>query len=390
MLNFIYNTPTTVYFGKDRQNEVGKIIKDLGFKKIMMQYGKGSIKKNGLYEQVVSSLKDSGIEVVEKGGVEPNPKLDFVQDAIKIAREEKVEFILAVGGGSVIDSCKATALGVKYDGDVWDIFMGKTTPKDALPVGCILTISAAGSEMSNSAVITNGQVNVKKGCGTEFNRCKFAILNPELTYSVGKFQTACGIVDMMTHTMERYFSVCPKTTLTDAIAESLLKAIINAGTVLMENLSDYEGRATAMWGSSLAHNGLTGCGRENYLAVHQLEHAVSGLYDSVAHGAGLAVLYPAWMEYVINYAPDRFASFARGVFGVKEEDDFTAGKIGIERIKNFFFNVLKLPSKLSDFGIDKQAVGDLVNACTFNGARTIKSYIALGQKELAEIFNKCF
>ncbi len=389
MLDFIYNTPTTVYFGKGKHREVGKIISGYGYKKIMFQYGKGSIKKSGLYDEVMASLKECGIEVVEMGGVEPNPKLSFVERAIEVAKAEKVEMILAVGGGSAIDSSKATALGAKYEGSVWDFNIGKAKPSDALPVGCILTISAAGSEMSNSAVLTNEELNMKKGCSTEFNRCKFAILNPELTYSVGKFQTACGLVDMMTHTMERYFSVCPDTPLTDAIAESILKSIVEAGKVLMENPEDYEARATAMWASSLAHNSLTGCGRENYLAVHQLEHAVSGIFDEVAHGAGLAVIYPAWMEYVKDLAPARFAKFARGVFGVREADDKKAATEGIERIKEFFFNDLKLPSKLSEFSIAEKDITALVDACTYNRTRTVKSYIPLGEKEIREIFETC-
>ncbi len=390
MLDFTYHAPTTVYFGKGKQREVGKIIKDLGCKKIMLQYGKRSIKDSGLYDEVMASLKTNGVQVVEVGGVEPNPKLDFVTKAVEIAKFEQVEMILAVGGGSVIDSAKATALGAKCNCSVWDFHIGKATPSDALPVGCILTHSAAGSEMSNSAVLTNTTLNMKKGCTTEFNRCKFAILNPELTYTVSAFQTACGIVDMMTHTMERYFSPCPPSTLTDRLSESLLKSIVEAGVILMENPTDYDARATAMWGSSLAHNGLTGCGRDNYLAVHQLEHAVSGLYDSVAHGAGLAVIYPRWMEYVREKAPERFATFARGVFGIKEEHDDIAGIMGIERIKDLFFNLLKLPSKLSDFGIEKENVPRLANACTLNGTRTVKSYIPLGNKEITEILNACY
>lgn len=390
MLDFIYNAPTTVYFGKGRQREVGKIISDYGYKKIMLQYGKGSIKKSGLYDEVMTSLKINGITVVEVGGVEPNPKLDFVNRAIEVAKKEKVEMILAVGGGSVIDSSKATALGVKYNGNVWDFNIGKAKPTGALPVGCVLTIAAAGSEMSNSAVLTNSTLKMKKGCSTEFNRCKFAILNPELTYSVGKFQTACGIVDMMTHTMERYFTACPDSPLTDAISESILKSIVSAGETLMTEPENYEARATAMWASSLAHNGLTGCGRENFLAVHQLEHAVSGLYDEVAHGAGLAVIYPAWMDYARKYAPARFAKFARGVFGVTDSCDEFAGKEGIRRVKEFFFETLNLPSTLSDFGIGRENIERLVCACTYNGTRKIKSYVPLGENEIKEIFENCY
>ena len=389
MLDFIYNTPTKVFFGKDRHLEVGKIISEFGYKKIMMQYGKQSIKKSGLYDQVMSSLKQNNIEVVELGGVEPNPKIDFVRNAIKIAKENGIELILAVGGGSVIDSSKYTALGAKYEGDVWDFPMGKATPKDSLPVGCILTHSAAGSEMSNSAVITDLSLNKKKGCTTEFNRCKFAILNPELTYSVGKYQTACGVVDIMSHTMERYFTVCEATPLTDSIAESLLREVISAGKKVVENPNDYNARANIMWASSLSHNGLTFCGRENALAVHQLEHALSGKFDSVAHGAGLAVLLPAWAKYVYKYNTARFSQFARNVWGVVENDDEKASQIGIERMCEFF-SQLGMPTKLREFGIEKGHEHELTLLCTYDNTRIIKNYIPLGYKEIKEIFESCY
>ena len=388
MLDFIYNTPTKVYFGKDTHKSVGKIIKELGYKKIMMQYGKASIKKSGLYDEVIFSLKENDVKVIEFGGVEPNPKLSFVRKAIELAKKEKVEFILAVGGGSSIDSAKTTALGVKAECDEWDFHIGKATPKDALPVGCILTHSAAGSEMSNSAVLTNTETNSKKGVSTQFNRCKFAILNPELTYSVSPYQTACGIVDMMTHTLERYFSVCEDTPLTDRISEGLLKAIISAGKTAIENPTDYDARATLMWGSSLAHNGLTGCGRENYLAVHQLEHAVSGIFDEVAHGAGLAVLYPAWAKFVLKNNPQRFALFARGVFDIVNDDDLIAGKLGIEKLSEFFVS-LGMPTKLSEFGIKESDIDALALNCSHFKTRVVKSYIPLGYEEVKEIFNSC-
>ena len=389
MQDFIYNTPTKVFFGKEKYKQVGKIISDYGFKKIMLQYGKGSIKKTGLYDSVINSLTENGIEVIEVGGVEPNPKYSFVKNAIKVAKETKVELILAVGGGSVLDSCKATALGAKTEEDVWNFFIGKSVPKNALPVASILTISAAGSEMSSSAVITNEQLNVKKGCGTELNRCLFSILSPELTFSVSKYQTACGIVDMMTHTMERYFSVAPDTMLTDELSEALLRSIIKAGEIAIQNPTDYNARATLMWGSSLAHNGLTGCGRENYLAVHQLEHAVSGLYDEVSHGAGLAVLYPAWAEYVYKYNPDRFYKLFTNVFGAKGETKEQAIKNGIDKMREFFKKI-GMPSSLSDFNIPKEKLEDLAIHCSKNKTITVKSYIPLGYKEVKEIFNLCF
>ena len=389
MLNFIYNTPTKVYFGKGTQKDVGKILKEYGFSKIMMQYGKNSIKKSGLYDEVVTSLNENGIKFVEMGGVEPNPKLEFVREAVKIAKAENVELILAVGGGSVLDSSKATALGAKYDGDVWDIFIGKHTPTDALATACILTHSAAGSEMSMSAVISNLSINMKKGCGTELNRCKFSILNPELTYTVSKYQTACGVVDIMMHTLERYFTTGPDTDLTDRISESIVKAVKDAGTVAINDPENYEARATIMWGSSVSHNGLTNCGRSPYLAVHQLEHALSGEYDHVAHGAGLAVLYPVWCKYVYKENPARFAQLARRVWDVVEADDEKAALMGIEAMSEYFKSI-GMPSKLGEFGISEDCIDRLVELCTFGGKRKINGYIELGEKELKEIFKMAF
>lgn len=389
MLDFIYNTPTKVYFGKDKEKEVGKNISEFGVKKVMLHYGKESIKKSGLYDTVVNSLKNSGIEYVDFGGVEPNPKVDLVRKGIELARQTGAQMILAVGGGSVIDSSKAIALGSKNDCDIWDVFMGQVKPKDALPVGCILTISAAGSEMSSSMVLTDLESNSKKGFSSELIRCKFAIMNPELTFSVSPYQTACGIVDMMSHTMERYFTALPDTFLTDRIAESILKSIIYAGEKVIKNPKDYEARATLMWASSLSHNGLTGCGRENYLAVHQLEHALSGVYDEVSHGAGLAVLYPAWARYVLKGNEARFSTFARNVFDVKEDDDLKAAEKGIEKMQEFFVS-LGLPKNLSEFGVQKERLEELVLKTTFNNTRTIKSYKPLGFKEIKEIFISCY
>lgn len=388
MLDFIYNTPTTVYFGKNKELETGKIISSLGYKKIMIQYGKESVKKSGLLNRIIGTLNEQGIEYVEVGGVEPNPKLEFVREAIIKARNSDVQMILAVGGGSVIDSAKFTALGVPYDGDVWDFPMGKAVPKSALPVGCVLTMSAAGSEMSSSAVLSNLSISKKKGCTTELNRCKFAICNPELTYSVGKYQTACGIVDIMAHTMERYFTVCPPTPLTDRISESILKSVVEAGRRVIENPNDYDGRATLMWASSLSHNGLTGCGRENALAVHQLEHAVSGEFDKVAHGAGLAVLFPAWADYVVSHNVQRFSRFAREVFNINGQDSLSTAKAGIEAMREFFC-FLEMPTKLSDFGISESSVDKLSDLCTNGKTRTIKSYVNLGFNEVKEIFLSC-
>ncbi len=389
MRDFYYHTPTEVFFGKGKEKEIGNIVSGYGYKKIMLQYGKDSIKKSGLYDTVMSALKDSNIEVVEMGGVEPNPKITFVRKAIEVAKKEKVELILAVGGGSVIDSCKYTALGAMTDIDVWEFSIGKAKPEKALPVGCILTISAAGSEMSNSAVITNLELNMKKGLSTELNRCKFAIMNPELTYTLPAYQTSCGIVDIMSHTMERYFTDIEPTPLTDSLAESILRSVISSGKTLMKNHADYEARATVMWASSLSHNGLTGCGRENYLGVHQLEHALSGEYDFVAHGAGLAVLFPAWAKYIYKENVDRFEQFAREVFGVKGKNKQKVAYKGIEEMQKFF-KELGMPTKLSDFGLAQSCIERLADLCTYGKTRTIKSYIQLGFEQIKEIFELAF
>ena len=387
MLDFTYYAPTKVLFGKGRHREAGAVIKEYGFKKIMLQYGKGSIKKSGLYDEIMESLKENGIEVVEMGGVEPNPKLSFVREAAEAAKAEKVEMILAVGGGSVIDSSKATACGAVTERDVWEFSSRKATPAAALPVGCVLTIAAAGSEMSSSCVLTNTEINVKRGFNSDFNRCRFAICNPELTYTVSKYQTACGIVDIMSHTMERYFTVCEPTDLTDRIAEGLLKAVISAGKVLMSEPDNYEARATVMWASSLSHNDLTGCGRENSLAEHQLEHALSGKYDFIAHGAGLAVLFPAWARFVCKANPSRFAQFAERVFDVSGKDELSAAESCAGCMEEYF-KTLGMPSRLREFGIpeDSEALAEL---CTFGRTRTVKSYVDLDYDKIRQIFAGC-
>ncbi len=389
MRDFTYYAPTKVYFGRDKHKEVGKIIAEYGYSTIMLQYGMGSIKKSGLYDEVMKSLFDNGIKVVEMGGVEPNPKLSFVREAIKVAKENNVEMILAVGGGSAIDSAKCTAAGVANECDIWEFSSQKRKLKKGIPVGCILTIAAAGSEMSSSAVITNEELNIKRGFNSEFNRCKFAICNPELTYTVNLYQTACGVVDIMAHTMERYFTVCDDTDLTDRIAESILKTVIAAGKILKDNPSDYEARANMMWASSLSHNDLTGCGRENALPVHQLEHALSGEFDSIAHGAGLAVLFPAWARYVYKCNIPRFAQFARRVWDVLEEDDEKAAVLGIDKMSEFF-SVIGMPLKLREFGIERESAERLADLCTFHRTRTVKSYVELDYETIKKIFESCY
>lgn len=388
MLDFNFYTPTKIFFGKGKEAQVGEIVKNYGFKKIMLQYGMGSIKKCGLFDTVMTSLKENGIEVVEMGGVEPNPKYDFINEAIKVAVEEKVELILAVGGGSVIDSSKYTAIGAASGLDVFDIAMGRVTNDKALPVACILTHSAAGSEMSSAAVLTHSELGIKKGTGGDYIRPIFSILNPELTFSVSPYQTACGISDIMAHTMERYFYPCDDTPITDRIAEGLLKSVVEAGRIVMKEPDNYNARATIMWASSLSHNNLTGCGRENALAVHQLEHALSGMFDHIAHGAGLAVLFPAWCRFAYKKNVKRFALFARGVFDVRDENDEAAAVKGIEALE-YFFKEIGMPQRLRDFDIPNEAEA-LAELCTMKRTRTIKSYIEIDAEVAKEIFDFCY
>ncbi len=388
MLNFEYYTPTKVFFGKGQESKIGEIVSGYGYNKIMLMYGQNSIKKSGLYGVVTNSLKQNNVDFIEKSGVEPNPKIEFIRDAICLAKKEKVELILAVGGGSVIDAAKYTALGAVAECDVWDFVEGKQKPTFALPVGCILTIAAAGSEMSWSAVVTDLSINMKRGLGTDLIRPLFAVCNPELTYTVSPYQTACGISDILAHTMERYFTPCDPVDITDSIAESIMKTVVNAAKTVMKDPENYEARANIMWASSLSHNNLTGCGRINALPVHQLEHALSGEYDSVAHGAGLAVLFPAWAEYVYMHNISRFAQFARNVWGVSEIDDEKAARDGIKAMSEFFKSI-GMPSTLKEFGVGEDAIERLTNLCTFNNTRTISSVIPLEYNDIKEIFNIC-
>ena len=387
MLNFHFHAPTDVTFGKDTHHQVGSVIKKYGYSKIMLHYGGGSIKKNGIYDAVMKSLSDAGIEVIDFGGAEPNPKLSFVEKGAKICKEEGVELVLAVGGGSAIDSAKEIAVGAKYDGSTWDFSSKIKEPIDALPVGVILTLSASGSEMSASAVITNEENGLKRGYNSEFHRPLFAICNPELTYTVDRFQTGCGIVDIMMHTLERYFSKSPETPLTDALAEGLLKQVVAAGTEAIMDPENYEARADLMWASSLSHNDITGCGRDVFLTCHQLEHELSGKYDFVAHGAGLSIIFPAWAEYVYKHNLDRFTQYAKEVWDIPEnEDDPEEAAIhGIVATKAFFAEI-GMPTRLSQLGIGEEAFEEMAEKCTNYGKRILPGNLPLGKKEIIDIF----
>lgn len=381
MTNFEFYSPTKIYFGLNRETEVGTIIKQYGFHKILLHYGKSSIKKTGLYDKVIASLKSNNIEYVELAGVEPNPKIDMVRTGCELAKDEKVEMILAVGGGSVIDSSKAIACGTYVDFDPWLFNTHEKTPVKALPVGVILTISAAGSELSNSCVITNTEKKIKNGFNSDLVRPLFAIMNPALTFTVSKYQTACGIVDIMMHTMERYFVEEDSINFTDEIAFGLLKAVIKAGKKVMENPNDFEARATLMLASSFSHNGLTGMGTKMYFTVHRLEHVLSGIYDNVSHGAGLAVLFPAWAKWVYPKLETKFLRFALEVMKVEKQDtnDKTI-MVAINKLESFY-KELGMPTRFKDIKIDEKAVDELIKKST-----NIPSFIKLDSRDIEMIY----
>lgn len=391
MDNFIYNTPTMVYFGKDTELQVGEILSKYNPKMVLFHYGKESIKKIGLYDKVVKALKDAKIKYIELGGVEANPKLSLVEKGISLAKKNNVDFILAVGGGSVIDSAKAIADGFYVSHSPWLFSIGERKPQKALPIGVILTISASGSEMSNSCVITNDYTNDKRGFCCELNRPRFAILNPELTYSVSKYQTACGITDILMHTLERVIS-SPDilNPLTDNLAYGLIKSVIEAGRKAILNPTDYEARATLMWASSLSHNGITACGRPYIMSVHQIEHAVSGLFDNVSHGAGLAALWPAWARLASLKNHSRFASLGYNVFALDPNlSEAYVAKEAIDKIEAYFEEI-SIPHHLRDFGIAKEDLPKIAQLYTFDGKRAINDIIYIDYDKCLEILNLAY
>ncbi|MGB9759420.1 MAG: iron-containing alcohol dehydrogenase [Thermoproteota archaeon] len=384
MENFEFISPTKIIFGKGTESLVGEEVKKYS-NKILFHYGGGSIKRIGLYEKVVSSLKEAGVKFIELPGVKPNPRLSLVQEGIKLCRENKIDFILAVGGGSVIDSAKAIGVGVPYEGNVWDFYIGKATPKETLPVGVVLTIPGAGSEASNSSVITNEEGWYKRSLNNDIIRPKFAIMNPEVTFSVSSYYTACGAADMMAHVMERYFTNTRNTDLTDRLCEATLKTIIKNVQIALKEPNNYDARAELMWASTIAHNGLLGTGRVGDWASHLIEHELSGLYD-VTHGAGLAVIFPAWMKYVYKQRIDKFVQFATRVWSVEldfENPEKTALE-GIEQLKDFFKKI-GLPTTLKELNVPEEKFEELASRCTNNGTSTVGNFVKLSKEDVIKI-----
>lgn len=365
MNNFDWYAPTHIVFGRGTESEVSSLLKSSKCNRVLLHYGSGSVIRTGLLGKIKSSLDKAGIDYIELGGVVANPRLSLVYEGIELAKSKGVDFILAVGGGSVIDSAKAIAYGAAADFDVWDLYDRKRTPESALPVGVILTIAAAGSEMSNSSVITNEDGGIKRGYSNNMVRPKFAILNPELTMTLPDFQTACGCTDIMMHTMERYFTSAGNMELTDGIAEALLRTVIKNALILVEDPKNYEARAEVMWAGSLSHNGLTGCGNGgDDFATHRIEHEISGMFN-VAHGAGLAAIWGSWARYVLDDCLPRFKQFATNVWNVEDSGDCREVALeGIARTEDFFKSI-GMPVSLNDFGFEltDEVIDELAEKC---------------------------
>ena len=389
MKDFSFYAPTRVVFGREAEEKLPQLIQQYGGGRVLVHYGGGSAKRSGLLDKVFGMLTEAGIQYVELGGVVPNPLLSKVREGVDLCRKEHVNFILAVGGGSVIDSAKAIGYGVGYPGDVWDFWDGKAVPQTCLPIGVMLTIPAAGSEMSSSCVITNDEGMLKRGVNSDLCRCKFAIMNPERTYTLPPYQTAAGATDIMMHTMERYFSKYEDALLTDAIAEALLRTVKDAVPEVLKNPEDYRHRAAIMWASSLSHNDLTECGTEKDFACHKLEHELSGLFG-VTHGAGLAAIWGSWARYVMDKHLNRFVQFAVNVMGVT--NDFTDPRAtalkGIEAIERFFRTIgmpTSIPELIGREATDEE-IDEMVRKCSRDGKMKIGAMEVLIPVDMVKIY----
>lgn len=385
-----YYTPTRVTLGPDAWKEVACELKKEGARKVLVHYGSARIEKNGFLDSILCLLDEAGIEYIRLSGVVPNPRLSLVRKGIDICRKNGIDFILAIGGGSVIDSAKCIGYGVRYDGDVWDFYSQKATPQDTLPVGCILTMAAAGSEMSDSSVITNEEGGLKRGCNSDVCRLRFALLDPCLTYSLPSYQTSCAVVDIMMHTMERYFTSGSTLPLTDNMAYALLRSVKEAGQKALRTPDDYEARAVLMWASSLSHNGLLATGNDTKgdWACHQLEHELSGMFD-VAHGAGLAAIWPSWARYNLAVNPGRIAALGRNVLDVSASgDDMKDAEATILAMEDFYSRI-GMPVRISGLGIrlSNEDINTLAYKCSFEGKRTIGAFRKLSQEDMKAIYS---
>ncbi|MCF2554518.1 iron-containing alcohol dehydrogenase [Faecalicatena contorta] len=387
MNNFTFYSPTYFVFGKDEENNAGHYVKRFGGSKVLIHFGGGSVKRSGLLDRVEASLKAEGIEYVELGGVRPNPRSGLVYEGIELCRKESIDFVLAVGGGSTIDSAKAIAAGAVYDGDFWDFYQGRLVT-NALPVGTVLTIAAAGSEGSPDSVITNENGMYKRGATGEALRPAFSILNPALTQTLPAYQTACGVTDIMAHLFERYFTNTKEVEVTDRMIEGLLMTMIHEAPRVIEDPDNYDARANIMWAGMMAHNNSCGVGREQDWSSHDIEHELSAIYDC-AHGAGLAVVFPAWMTYTMQHDVNRFAQLASRVWGCSMDfahPEVTA-KAGIEALKAFLKGI-GMPANFAELGAREEDIEKMAHTACYGDGRkgTIGGFVKLGEKDVAEIY----
>lgn len=391
MNDFTFYSPTLFAFGKEAEKEVGKLVRRFGGSKVMLLYGGGSIWKNGVYDAVTGILRESGMPYVELSGIRANPRSGKVYEGIELARRERVDFLLAVGGGSIIDTAKSIGIGMPYKGDFWDFYAGKAKPEASVPVGVVLTIPASGSEGSDSAVITHESGMLKWGIPkTDVIRPRFAVMNPRFTYSLSPYQTACGASDILAHITERYFSNTPDVNLTDQMCEALMRTVVRAARTAVENRDDYASHADLMWAGMLAHNNLCGVGREQDWGSHMIEHELSALYDC-AHGAGMALVLPAWMTYVMPRNVMRFAQFAVNVFGCEMNygcPEETA-KQGIARVREFFRSI-GMPMTLKDVGADAKDIPAMIShRAEKPGGFPFGAFQKIGPQEMEEILRLC-
>ncbi len=389
MLNFEFCSPTRFIFGKNTEAKAGEMVRKFDGTKVLIHYGGGSVIRSGLLDRVKKSLEQEGISYVELGGVQPNPRSGLVYQGIDLCRNEGVDFILAVGGGSVIDSAKAIAAGVLMDEDFWNYWEVKKSVTAALPIGTVLTIPAAGSESSYNSVITNEKTLVKRGTSGDPLRPRFSILNPELTFTLPAWQTASGASDIIAHVLERYFSNTPEVEVTDRLCEALLLTMVKETPRVIADPQNYEARANIMWAGALAHNNVVGVGREQDWSTHAIEHELSALYD-VTHGAGLAVLFPAWMKWVLPHDPKRFATMATRIFGIEHTgDDTETGALGIQAWRDFFHSI-GMPDNLRALGVKEEDLDYMANRLLLKADGTLGNFVKLTPADVVEIYKSCY
>ena len=392
MIDFDYWSPTYIAFGKNKESRTGELVRRFGGSKALLHYGGGSAVRSGLIGRVKSSLAEAGVDFVELGGVKPNPRSSLVEEGVRLAMAEKVDFLLAVGGGSTIDSSKAIAIGAANGGEWRGFYVGrevkvKPVIPAALPVGVVLTIAAAGSEASTNSVVNLEPENLKRAAGGDILRPKFAVMNPELTMSLPPFQTACGLADMFAHLCERYFTPTKDVSLSDNLCEAVMRTVVEESAKIVADPSNYQARANVMWAGTLAHNDVCGAGRVQDWASHGIEHELSALYDC-AHGAGLAVVMPAWMTYVYKADTARFARFARNVFGIGQGDsDDSAALAGIAAFRNWLKS-LGLPLTFAELGAREEDIPLLVRTLNLNG-NTLGGFMPLAETDVAAIYRLC-